>query len=571
MTCLRSVMCLVCLALLPPPVVLADTLGGGVQDKKNTTIKGDAPSQERVLAKIDQLIWDLLPRKNLASVSPTSTSVGPSFWSLAEGAVFGRAKSELAYATFSQIQKDADDELQGAFLRNALGVMKNADYIGGTLFANLLTDAVRADAKAFPDNLGSYIEDKGVLRDPNPKRRLLGFILLVAFPRSNTDPLANLANLASIGYQDDGNDDIEVRTKLSAEERVLFTIGVIGEYWRYMKANVPNTDPQETYVVQLLVKLKLLDPLKIDPKRKAALEASARQLLGNLKSLAQAIEDARPTLDEKAATKIQGALTDCFASIRSLARELGGDDQEQLKIEQIHQLLARSFDAYLALVRKEYTLLLADLQSVAMIVNDYADLGRQDSITSFFKWASVAGSLANAKDQAAYNSVIDSFSDPISSFRVYRGNTLGFVSFKAYLGVNLGMENSIGKSTGTGSIFAPVGVEFGRSSQGTASYWGLMLSPIDLGGITASRFDGGGGEKPTSFRDILIPGAYLTLGASRTWPLTWGIGYQYVPRSMIDSSKGAAISAQRYLVFFAIDIPYLTRRSSRPKNSQFGK
>lgn len=568
----------VCLLLFIGPSSLAQTASSTTVPSNQAPRTG--PDPDEVLKAVDQEIYRALHPRRIINVTgdpadipksifntPETNGVGTSFWGMAENATFARAKSELAYAIFLDVQSHVDAELQGDFLRNSQGVMSGDATTNGTLFVSLLVNAIRADARAFPDNLDTYMSKNNTLVSPDANKRLLGLLLKVAFTRQGEDPLLTVAKLTAIGYEKDAKGDLVLRKDLGEAEQVLFAIGIIDEYWRYKEANKTiseqnkELDPAEVAKSVGLVLNSF--GFNLDQSHFESIKGSATKLLQSIKSLAKAVKDAKQALDEKAAANIQSALTSTFSSLESLAKEVMTSDSGLEKIKKVHQLLASSFDAYRAIQDKNYALAAANLNSVAIASNDYWNWGKKKEINQFFEWANIAGSIAEAKDQTQFNSILDSISDPIGSYRTYRmaGHGRGYQSLKAYMGLSLGAERFPGETRGFGAAFVPIGLELGWSSRekdAEAGYLGVLLSPIDLGAFTATRINSTASSKPPAFRDIVAPGIYATIGISKNWPVTAGFGIQYAPFRREDPFSGIPLPSTRALVFIAVDIPYFS-------------
>lgn len=551
----------------------------------SSAVAQEVPNPTAVLKDVDKEIWASRTAQYGAELSSSDISkeeakpnnLPPSFWSKAETAIFARAKSEIAYATFLEIQSRADLDLQRAFLKNAESVMANESELAGTLFGSVLVNAVRTDTRAFPENLSTYLGSKdNFFKQPSqPNRRAFGLLLSVAFPRKGVDPLEEIAKLTALGYRSTGEGLTRIGwSELRSEDRVLFSVGLIAEVYRLREANTEGgadkVNPGELAreAIQVLsnygFKIKGLNQAEV-----IKLTADVKELLMSLKGLQSAIRAVKDTLDGTTEEEIQKALAKSFSCLDALAGPIGpkGENEKQKlgeSIERIQQILSHSFSGYAALREKNYDIAAVNFNLVVTTANKQWEWGKDSEIKKFFEWVTVALTLAKTEKQDQFNAVIDSISDPISSYRTYRKAGTGkfFWSFKGYVGVAAGREKLPSETSSYGAVFAPFGVELGWSTsrvEKAIGYYGLLFSPIDFGAFTATRLKSTEQTKTPTFRDILAPGVYLTMGLSKNWPVTAGLGYQYAPNRRENAVPGESSSASRMLVFIAVDIPYLSR------------
>jgi hypothetical protein len=484
--------------------------------------------------------------------------VGSPGWGNVEGAIFERAKSELAYATFLKIRDTADPALQAAFLHHSNLIMDAVDTTPGTLFATALSDAFKQDAKAFPTNLQTYFKDSKVEADS--QLRLFVLLFQAVIPGDGTDPLEMIGRLAAISPTPE---QVATFAKLGADEKVMFVVGLLAEIVRFRRdTDASNwkkvTDEHLLNISRALTK-KYMPDAKFEDKDFTTLFAS-------INTVSTAVKGVHHPMQKQDAQAINMALDDVFASFQTLASKLipvSMDPKAKAALERritgtkdVIELLISAYSAY---IDEKYDVVVADISLVANRVEDMtgADASHRLAISNFLKWAAVGAGLAKANNQGDFNQIIDSVSDPISSYRHYRSAGSMYLNAKAYLGVSKGTERIGGEHTNYGSAFVPIGVEFGWTTPWKGlSYIGAMASPLDVGAFTATRFGSKSETKSPAFQDIVAPGFYLTIGLSKNWPLTIGGGYQYAPHRAVDS-VGKSVPANRIMFFMAIDVPYL--------------
>jgi hypothetical protein len=59
------------------------------------------------------------------------------------------------------------------------------------------------------------------------------------------------------------------------------------------------------------------------------------------------------------------------------------------------------------------------------------------------------------------------------------------------------------------------------------------------------------------FKNIISPGIFFVLGISKTFPLTFGLGYQYAPSLRGIENTDEIVNALRFSGFLAIDLNIL--------------
>jgi len=99
-------------------------------------------------------------------------------------------------------------------------------------------------------------------------------------------------------------------------------------------------------------------------------------------------------------------------------------------------------------------------------------------------------------------------------------------------------------------------MEFGWSLGGRSV--GIFGSFLDLGNIAYYRIKTEGSsknEKPSlGFDQIFAPGCFIIFGVSNNYPISYGVGYQYLPKLREISSDVSRINVHRISLFIGIDL-----------------
>jgi hypothetical protein len=203
--------------------------------------------------------------------------------------------------------------------------------------------------------------------------------------------------------------------------------------------------------------------------------------------------------------------------------------------------------------------------------------------------------IANAKSSDEVNAALQA-AFPAGGFKLKFRQ--GAVSINGFLGVYGGgtvsnellADNELhwGRVGGEFSLFAPIGVHATRPiarHKPRPWHWGMLISAIDLGGITTSKWveeqvnprtsamDGSQTEigEPAAFNlaGLLAPGAYLTLGIAKS-PFVLGAGVSVNPFAhkrtitRYDSAGDVEATDEKYLpvlrfgAFLAVDITFVS-------------
>lgn len=114
-------------------------------------------------------------------------------------------------------------------------------------------------------------------------------------------------------------------------------------------------------------------------------------------------------------------------------------------------------------------------------------------------------------------------------------------------------------------LFGPLGVQATIALSPYRRIWnpsiGLLLSPFDLGAAFSYPYNSSDSTSSTTksdaprFKDIFIPGAFLTFNIDDKLPLSLGFGMQYSPQLRNNGASGAHI--HRYTAYLGVDVTLL--------------
>jgi hypothetical protein len=495
-----------------------------------------------------------------APAQPASSTIDMAAYNLVE-----RGTGEIGYATLRQLEAFSDPGLQEAekrFLPSCRRVMAAADTMPGSQFAPSLSAAFKEDVQSFQDNLEAYLDSKGSVS--NPGLRMAVAFVRIGYPSGKRDAVEEAARLAAIGVTTgEGGAPPTLRQNLANPERTVFALGLIAEVWRYERAhdavNGLTHDLTHTQLPDLAAKLMT------DCGIEAAADCigAVNNVLLSIDALRSALDKAHP-LDQQSLPSVRAAFAGFGDALRALGVALKAKEGDLQQLGRLTETIDACLDAYGAYLAKSYPLCLTHLTAAAIQLDDFAHDANGSSLGAvpFMKWANVAAALGQVKKQKDFDQIVDSLSGPVSSYRTYRGQGSTYISFKGYLGVAGGPEALPGDGKASyGALFAPIGLEWGYSlGNKLMTYVGLLAAPVDLGAVTATRFSSAKDtSKSPTLQDVLAPGAYLTLGLSKNWPITLGIGRQFAFHGRQDPTTGQTVRADRTMVFLAIDIPYVSR------------
>lgn len=201
-----------------------------------------------------------------------------------------------------------------------------------------------------------------------------------------------------------------------------------------------------------------------------------------------------------------------------------------------------------------------------------------DFVNDLKKYGLFVAQVASAENSSQVKEAIEAVALPVGSARIKR-ETKSNIAIQAYLGGFFGGEimpelsniDSTQQGAFIAAVHAPVGVAFSRGTKNGCS-WSLFISAIDIGAITAYRFNDDQTEALPDFtlQNILAPGAYLIYGF-RNSPVSLGIGGQMGPavRKLSKTENGVDLELNNRINWrvgasILVDIP-LFNISTKPR------
>jgi hypothetical protein len=189
--------------------------------------------------------------------------------------------------------------------------------------------------------------------------------------------------------------------------------------------------------------------------------------------------------------------------------------------------------------------------------------------------AMLAATTASAESAEDVTKALHAVAAPVGSYRVKRISGSTRFTVTSYVGAVAGYEPRLygggvdlsNEGGYVGGLAAPIGVELSRGFGGASV--GLFVSVLDVGTLVSQRFDtlvaeveGSSDEANVQgateprFQQVFAPGAFLTLGVSKNWPLSLGLGGQWIPDQRTIEINGVEqqASALRWGAFIAVDL-----------------
>lgn len=184
---------------------------------------------------------------------------------------------------------------------------------------------------------------------------------------------------------------------------------------------------------------------------------------------------------------------------------------------------------------------------------------------TLMKYGTFMATAVAATSSEEVRQAIEAFALPPGSAAIKKFSSFS-IALNAYVGVGGGYETL--QSVGSKPYYAlatPIGFTFSRGF-GKGGALSLLVSVIDIGALTAYRFDGNNTQAlpELKFENVLAPGGYLIYGFPKL-PLSFGIGAQYGPslRSVTNSTLNiSTTTGWRAGAFLAVDIPLINLFSS---------
>ena len=175
-----------------------------------------------------------------------------------------------------------------------------------------------------------------------------------------------------------------------------------------------------------------------------------------------------------------------------------------------------------------------------------------------------AAAFATAQTPEEVAAVLETSAEPVLSFRAKRtispeqGRTL--FGINAYAGFGGGSENAFakgaqGSSTGYSGVALPIGPEWSVAN-GTGSI-SVFAPLIDLGTIASFRLSSNETTQNTpnvTLGQIIAPGLYGVIGITQRYPISIGLGAQYVG-ALRKTESGKSLNVVRAGAWIGIDVP----------------
>ncbi len=182
----------------------------------------------------------------------------------------------------------------------------------------------------------------------------------------------------------------------------------------------------------------------------------------------------------------------------------------------------------------------------------------------FLKYGSFIAAIAEAESPQEVQNAIELFALPAGSAKAKKAKGRFTIALNAYTGFGGGAEylRDEARPEAVASIItAPVGVSFNRGLGKKSGSIGLFVPLLDVGAVTAYRFNDRNAEDLPELKwgNIVAPGLYLTYDTPGKWPVAFGFGAQRGPglRKVRDdgSLNISSVPAWRLGGFLTIDIP----------------
>ncbi|MDH4203327.1 MAG: hypothetical protein OEV87_10590 [Phycisphaerae bacterium] len=204
-------------------------------------------------------------------------------------------------------------------------------------------------------------------------------------------------------------------------------------------------------------------------------------------------------------------------------------------------------------------------QGASQIVNRKID----DNLKNFIY---LSANVAQAKTDADVLAVYRQFAAPVASYRRKREDGASTWSITTYPGIAFSKEwlldnNDKKHPSNNYSVAIPIGVETSRGF-GSSSL-AIHLSLLDLGIATSYRnstdtYEQNGKNTTESYpqiglKELIAPGLFIFLGASKSNPIAIGFGYQQTKaiREVKDPNRASLglVRTRRAMLIFAYDLP----------------
>lgn len=509
-----------------------------------------------------------------------------------------RAKQELTTAFFRDFQRKvtANEYLQPLFpeTANLLLVIDEEIYQFNTYLGALRETFVR-DLKVLPMNLSRSIEMKGWL-DDNPELEILSTDLL-ALSQMLVDGKKPVEFIRYLGVDALLQDFETVGAELDslAKQRIqdiaaqMKSIELISSSLRSTLDDINWVSAQELenalsdkkilylYLGLLYQKAagiefgdgrNLQDGMKILANTASAVEKLRSQLLRFVdygESIKRSLDQAKIVIESDTTTTevyyqyfdYLFALVETGIDIRNtFLPNLGSDSlviQFMTDLKQLNYL-------QLNVRQKRYSLAMTNLM---YILDRFLKDSEFDQKTKglVLKYGMFMATVAESTSAEEVASAIELFALPPGSSTLKKHASFSF-SLNAYTGIAYGREILEQEgAANTIAIGAPIGLAMNFGLGGRRGSMSFFTSIIDVGAITAYRFDDANTANlpALEWSNILAPGAFAIYGMGWDLPVSIGIGAQMGPnlRNVTNGQLTIDDRGWRVLGFIAVDIPIL--------------
>jgi hypothetical protein len=498
-----------------------------------------------------------------------------------------RTKQELELTFFKKFKEKLNDSNLAdlkTMLPNTASVLDHVDkdiyFLSNYL--NTLKEAFRKDLQNLPETALPVIESK--ILDANQKEYFSTAINVVKQAKSGVHPADIIKNISTQTYSSAALGNVKDAAKVFS----LFSSSLRSKnsstYW------VPSDS----------LGLVFGDPVTLQIYLGLVYEKSKSVTIRNNVSLSTIITPALQTNLVEYIEKLRPAISDVDLSFQALKKTT---DENRV------QSYARAFKALCNLVEVlknvdglsidqltignsannfiaetvQVSNLIVDIadKNYSLAIIDLANLLKKSLPDGSFKWegdlvkyGSFMANVAKAETAEEVKQAIEAIALPVGSASIKKYSATN-ISLNAYVGLSPGYEKNSTTDAYkfTFGVTSPVGVAFSKGNQRTCTNKKagtsiekrfsktLFLSLIDLGAVTAYRFDDANTEAlpQLTLQNIFAPGLYYVRGVANA-PISYGIGGQLGP-ALRDLKAGLSDSENdvnfSFRFFIAVDIPII--------------
>ncbi|MDO8367131.1 MAG: hypothetical protein Q7T20_10060 [Saprospiraceae bacterium] len=184
----------------------------------------------------------------------------------------------------------------------------------------------------------------------------------------------------------------------------------------------------------------------------------------------------------------------------------------------------------------------------------------RSGIATLLKYANFIAAVAEASSPEEMERAIELFALPPGSSRMKKVPGRFSVALNAYTGLFAAAEYLEGDTEPktVSGVAAPLGISCAWGL-GKAGSLGFFVPLIDVGAVTAYRFDGDNSENlpELSWANIISPGLYAVYDFGKQLPFSFGLGWQSGPnlRKITRDGVSDKKSGNRLGAFVTVDIP----------------